>query len=56
MNGGLLDPESQLLIVSARVEDISVESVGNDMVVISVVNFKDGIEVAHSSDRLWRPV
>ena len=55
-NGGVLDPNGHKLLISARVEDITVFRDEDGTVSIGVSNFTDGIEVVHDSDQLWWPV
>lgn len=56
MNGAFLDTHEQLLMVSANVDDVTVQRDGDGRVVIYVTEFDDGIEIFHDSDRLWWPV
>lgn len=56
MNGGLLEPNEQVLLISARSKDVQVHKDGRGRVVIAISNFDEGIEVVHEGDKLWWPV
>lgn len=52
-NGGILDPNSFHLLISARAEDVQVFDDGDGWLSIAVENFRGGIEVVHEEERIW---
>lgn len=56
MNGAFLDPQEKVLMVSANVDDVTIQRDGDGRVLIYVTEFDDGVEVLHDGGRLWWPV
>lgn len=57
-NGAMFDPEDRVLIISARIVDVSVVAGrGGKTVTIAVMNLDDGIEIIYDEmQKLWRGV
>jgi hypothetical protein len=55
VNGALFDPDTQTLIISASLEDLSMWDEDPNRVAIRVENLDEGIEIIDQHDRLWRP-
>jgi hypothetical protein len=55
-NGAIFDPESRSLVISAKVDDVQVYPDSDGRLTIAVCRLEEGIEIVHSSERLWWPV
>lgn len=55
-NAAIFDPESHELVVYTSVSDVKVIPNSDGVVAICFSNLIEGIEIVHSSDRLWWPV
>lgn len=56
VNEGILNPETGVIMISCEAKDLIIEREGPGRITLLIDNFSGGIEIIHSSDRLWWPV
>lgn len=55
-NGAIFDPKEKSMVISVKVQDITVLPEGDGRVTIAIANLVDGIEIVHEDRRIWWPV